>query len=109
MRRAYREFYAESPQATYYLRGRGYTLAEFERVAADAAGFDLTDFFARYAHGTEPLPYDDALAQVGLRLTKSPDRATAGRDVYAIEELPNASAQAKALRRDWLKGTTMAR
>src|SRR5918911_1932028 len=44
MRRAYREFYLESPQATYYLRGRGYTIEEFQRVATEAAGFDLTDF-----------------------------------------------------------------
>jgi predicted metalloprotease with PDZ domain len=102
MRRAYKEFYLDSPAATYYLRGRGYTDEDFERVATDAAGFDLNDFFTRYVRGTEPLPYDEAFAQVGLRLVK------AGRDDYRLEELPNASAQAKELRRAWLQGTTAA-
>jgi predicted metalloprotease with PDZ domain len=105
MRRAYREFYLESPQATYYLRGRGYTIEEFQRVATEAAGFDLTDFFTRYVRGTEPLPYEDAFARVGLRLTQTPTGS--GRNNYRIEELPNASAQAKELRQAWLKGTTM--
>ncbi|PYS88683.1 MAG: hypothetical protein DMF64_19985 [Acidobacteria bacterium] len=99
LRRAYKEFYLESPNATYYLRGRGYTDEDFERVATDAAGFDLTDFFTRYVRGTEPLPYDEAFAQVGLRLVRS------GRNDYRIEELPNVSTQAQELRRAWLQGT----
>ena len=102
LRRAYKEFYLDSPNATYYLRGRGYTDEEFERVASDAAGFDLTDFFTRYVRGTEPLPYDEAFAQVGLRLVK------AGRGDYRIEELPNASTQAQELRRAWLQGAAAA-
>jgi predicted metalloprotease with PDZ domain len=108
LRRAYREFYVESPQTTYYLRGRGYTIEEFERVATDVAGFDLTDFFARYVRGTEPLPYNDALAHVGLRLVVTPS-GQAQRNLYRIEEIPDAAAPAKELRRDWLKGTPPAR
>jgi predicted metalloprotease with PDZ domain len=95
MRRAYKEFYLDSPQATYYLRGRGYTIEEFQRVAQDAAGFDLADFFARYVRGVEPLPYEEAFAQVGLRLI--PAGTT-----YRIEELPSATPQARELRRAWL-------
>ena len=102
MRRAYKEFYLDSPNATYYLHGRGYTDEDFERVATDAAGFDLADFFTRYVRGTEPLPYDEAFAQVGLRLVKT------GRNDYRIEELPDASAQAKELRRAWLQGAMAA-
>ena len=33
MRQMYRRFYLESPNATYYLRGRGYSGEDFERVA----------------------------------------------------------------------------
>jgi predicted metalloprotease with PDZ domain len=72
MRRAYEEFYLKSPNATYYLRGRGYRNEDFERVASEVAGRDLGDFFKRYAQGVESPPYDEALAQVGLRLVREP-------------------------------------
>ncbi len=100
MRHAYQRFYLDSPQATYYLRGRGYTSEEFQQVATEVAGFDLADFFTRYVRGTEQLPYDEAFAYVGLRLTPG--------SLYRIEELSNASVQAKELRRDWLKGEPVA-
>ena len=98
MRRAYKEFYVDARQNTYYLQGRGYTTEEFQRVAQEVAGFDLSAFFTRYVRGVEPLPYDEAFEQVGLRLIKS------GSD-YRIEELPNATPQAKELRRAWLAQT----
>jgi predicted metalloprotease with PDZ domain len=72
MRRMYEEFYVKSPKATYYLRGRGYTSEDFERVASEVAGTDLNDFFKRYVRGVEVPPYDEALAGVGLRLTRTP-------------------------------------
>jgi predicted metalloprotease with PDZ domain len=72
MRRMYREFYLESPNSSYYLRGRGYKSEDFERVASEVAGFDLADFFARYVRGVETPPYKEALAQVGLRLIRRP-------------------------------------
>jgi len=74
MRRMYEEFYLKSPKATYYLRGRGYTNEDFVRVASEVAGFDLKDFFTRYAFGVETPPYDEAFAQVGLKLTREPAR-----------------------------------
>ena len=70
MRRMYSEFYLKSPKATYYLRGRGYQTEDFQRVASEVAGFDLSDFFARYVRRTEVLPYDEALGYMGLRLVK---------------------------------------
>ena len=70
MRRMYDEFYVKSPKATYYLRGRGYTTEDFQRVASEVAGFDLSDFFARYVRRTEVLPYDEAFGYMGLRLVK---------------------------------------
>ena len=70
MRRMYEEFYLKSPNATYYLRGRGYTSEDFQRVASDVAGVDLSDFFARHVRSVEVPPYDEVLAYVGLRLVK---------------------------------------
>lgn len=72
MREAYRRFYLESANATYYLKGRGYTGEDFERVATEVAGFDLHDFFERYVRHAEAPPYDEALRAVGLRLVREP-------------------------------------
>ncbi len=79
MRRAYREFYVESPNASYYLHGRGYTNEEFQRVASEVAGFDLEDFFTRHIRGTEPLPYNEALALRRPAARQLPHRRTAER------------------------------
>ncbi|MGB7922320.1 MAG: PDZ domain-containing protein [Pyrinomonadaceae bacterium] len=70
MRRMYEEFYVKSPNASYYLRGRGYTGEDFERAASEVAGTDLHDFFERYVRDVETPPYDEALAAVGLRLVR---------------------------------------
>jgi predicted metalloprotease with PDZ domain len=72
MRRAYDEFYVRSPNASYYLKGRGYSIEDFERVVSEIAGKDMTEWFSRYVRGVETLPYTEALAGVGLRLVKSP-------------------------------------
>src|SRR5712692_10376803 len=70
MRRMYDEFYLKSPNATYYLRGRGYKNEDFERVTSEVAGTDMSDFFKRYVRGVEPPPYEEAFAQVGLRFVR---------------------------------------
>jgi predicted metalloprotease with PDZ domain len=70
MRRMYREFYLESPNATYYLRGRGYQDEDFERVTSAVAGMDMSDFFKRYVRGVETPPYEEAFAQVGMNFIK---------------------------------------
>jgi predicted metalloprotease with PDZ domain len=72
MRRMYDEFYLKSPQATYYLRGRGYTPEDVERVVSEVAGADFHEFFERYVRGTEVPPYEEALAAAGLRLVREP-------------------------------------
>jgi predicted metalloprotease with PDZ domain len=72
LRRMYEEFYVKSPTATYYLRGRGYTPEDFERVVREVAGADFHQFFERYVRGTEMPPYDEALAAAGLRMTRAP-------------------------------------
>lgn len=71
MRRMYDEFYLKTPNATYYLRGRGYSLEDFQRVAAEVAGYDLSRFFARHVHDVGTLPYDEAFGYAGLRLVRS--------------------------------------
>ncbi|HLL15222.1 MAG TPA: hypothetical protein VK388_09175 [Pyrinomonadaceae bacterium] len=113
MRRMYEEFYVKSPAATYYSRGRGYTGADFERTVAQVTGADVSNFFARHVRGTEPLPYEEAFAHVGLRLVKTPAAApqqtpgaaqTPPRQNYRLEEIRDAPAEARALRAAWLSG-----
>jgi predicted metalloprotease with PDZ domain len=70
MRRMYREFYLDSPKATYYLRGRGYQNEDFFRVASEVAGEDMTDFFKRYVSDVETPPYELAFGQVGLKFIR---------------------------------------
>jgi predicted metalloprotease with PDZ domain len=74
MRKMYEEFYLKSPNASYYLRGRGYKTEDFERVASEVAEFDLHDFFTRYVRGVEVPPYDEAFAYAGLRLVRETAR-----------------------------------
>lgn len=70
MRRMYEDFYLKSSNNSYYLRGRGYTPEDVERVASEVAGYDLHDFFKRYVFATEVLPYDEAFGYVGLRVVQ---------------------------------------
>jgi predicted metalloprotease with PDZ domain len=99
MRQMYREFYLNSPNASYYLRGRGYETKDFERVATQVAGTDLDQFFQRYAHSIEPPPYDEAFAQVGLKLSREPAREghTAG---IALDFADTQSARIGNVRND---------
>ncbi len=70
MRRMYDEFYMKSPNATYYLRGRGYKNEDFERMVSAVAGTDMSDFFKRYVRGVESPPYAEAFAYAGLRFVR---------------------------------------
>jgi predicted metalloprotease with PDZ domain len=88
MRRAYQEFYIKSSNDSYYLHGRAYTVEEFERVASEAAGFDLSEFFRRYVFGRETPPYDEALASVGLHLIKTPARESFNAGISIDESDP---------------------
>jgi predicted metalloprotease with PDZ domain len=74
MRRMYEEFYLKSPNASYYLRGRGYTTEDFERVASEVGGFDLHGFFELSVRGVTVLPYDEAFGFVGLSLVREQAR-----------------------------------
>ena len=71
MRQMYEELYLNSPNSSYYLRGRGYQTEDLERIASRRTGIDFTDFFKRHIRDVEVLPYDEAFAYVGLRLVKT--------------------------------------
>jgi predicted metalloprotease with PDZ domain len=74
MRRMYEEFYLKSPNATYYLRGRGYTTEDFQRVASEVSGLDLSEFFRLHVRGVAVLPYAELLAPMGLTLVREQAR-----------------------------------
>jgi predicted metalloprotease with PDZ domain len=101
MRRAYEEFYLKGASDSYYLKGRAYTVEDFQRLASETAGLDLSDFFRRHVYGVEPPPYDEAFSYVGLRLVRAPDGP---RTNYRIEKDDKASPEALALRAAWLAG-----
>jgi len=67
LRLMYGKFY-ESPAATYYLRGRGYTETDILDAVNQISGTDLTPFFQQYVAGTASLPYNEILAKAGLTL-----------------------------------------
>ncbi|HKO16296.1 MAG TPA: hypothetical protein VJU87_08655, partial [Gemmatimonadaceae bacterium] len=87
----------EQPNASYYLQGRGYTEADVERAASEAAGEDLHDWFTRYVGGTADVNFDEALGWAGLRLVRSPDR-------WTLAEIPGATAAQRAVREGWITG-----
>ncbi|MBC7793324.1 MAG: M61 family metallopeptidase [Clostridia bacterium] len=53
---------------TRYAGDVGYSVAQFQAVASDVAHVDLGPWFARTVHATDPLPLDEGLAKLGLRL-----------------------------------------
>ena len=71
MRRMYEEFYLNSPNGSYYLRGRGYHTEDLERIVSEIAGAEFHDFFKRYVRDVEALPYDEAFGYAGLHLIKT--------------------------------------
>lgn len=46
----------------------GYTADELKQIIESVAGTDLTDFFDRYIHGREELPFNEYLEPFGLEL-----------------------------------------
>ncbi|MBW4693527.1 MAG: M61 family metallopeptidase [Lyngbya sp. HA4199-MV5] len=46
----------------------GFTPAQLQKIIEEVAETDLTDFFERYLHGTDDLPFDEYLNPFGLRL-----------------------------------------
>ncbi|PID60998.1 MAG: peptidase M61 [Gammaproteobacteria bacterium] len=62
--------------------GEGVGEREPEAVAAEIAGIDLDDFFARHLHGTEELPLVEALASLGVSLRWVPRGGDGDRGMF---------------------------
>ena len=58
-----------------YSGARGYTPADFQRVASDVSGSDLRPFLHRALDTTEELDYGEMLDWYGLRFDTTPDSA----------------------------------
>lgn len=53
----------------------GYTPEQLEEVIESVAGMDLGDFFKRYLHGLEDLPFNQYLQYFGLQLVEEKNEA----------------------------------
>jgi predicted metalloprotease with PDZ domain len=53
----------------------GYTPEQLEEVIESVAGMDLGDFFKRYLHGLEDLPFNQYLQHFGLQLVEEKNEA----------------------------------
>jgi predicted metalloprotease with PDZ domain len=65
MRRLYRD---------YYKKNRGFGTADLIAVIDKITGRSYRPFFDKYISGTEPLPYDELFARVGLKLEEQKTR-----------------------------------
>jgi len=59
----------------FYKKNKGYTEADFTMLCSEAAGIDLSDFFARYVYGLEPYePFlKTCFSDIGLHLERKHD------------------------------------
>jgi predicted metalloprotease with PDZ domain len=55
----------------FFKKGRNYTPADFQKVCETVSGRSFEDFFTRYVHGREELPYNQILSAAGLRLEQA--------------------------------------
>jgi predicted metalloprotease with PDZ domain len=58
-------------------RNSGYTLADFEAIASELAGRNLTDWFEKHVHRSDPLDFQSALEWLGLKIDTVSSEATA--------------------------------
>src|SRR5688572_22340177 len=68
----------------FFKKDRNYTPADFQKAAELAAGSSLTEFFAKYARGTEDLNYNSALAAAGLQLDTGITTADGGKPIERV-------------------------
>ena len=87
-----------APKATYYLQGRGYTEEDVERAVSEAAGMNMSDWFARHVGGTDDMNYDDALSWAGLQLIRSETAP------WRIVEIEQPTPEQLRVRLGWVTG-----
>ena len=76
-----------------YGGARGFTPEQFQAVASEVAGTDLSAWFRRAINSTEELDYSEALDWYGLRFA---DTSAAGKERWALQVRPDATAAQRA-------------
>jgi predicted metalloprotease with PDZ domain len=91
----YKEYYLNSLQTSYYLKGRGYAYEDFLKAVNKVSGLDFTDFFQAYVSGTKEINYNTFFSYAGLYIEGSNyDRE--------IKENPKATKEQVEIRNSWL-------
>jgi len=67
--------YADADIGGYFLRGSGYTEQDVYDAVESVAGADARNFLERLIAGTDELEYTEALAYVGVELSRRPRRS----------------------------------
>lgn len=98
----YKEYYLDSYQETYYLKGRGYAYEDFLKAVNKVSGSDFNEFFKAYVSGTQEINYNAFLAHAGLYM----DGSNYSRE---IRENPKATNEQIRLRKNWLLTQTKSR
>ncbi|HEX5438447.1 MAG TPA: hypothetical protein VFW98_14945 [Gemmatimonadaceae bacterium] len=93
----------DTPDASYYLHGRGYTEEDVVHAASQVMGKDMHPWFASYVGGVKPLPWKETLALAGMTLAA---QSTPQGNRYTVSEMPNATAEQLRVRKGWLTGTS---
>ncbi|MEJ2151524.1 MAG: PDZ domain-containing protein [Gemmatimonadota bacterium] len=78
----------------YYEQGRGYPEDGVQRAVETIAGESFDDFFERYVHGVDELPYNDYLSVVGLQVREAVDET---RPAATIGLAPRPTGQRVAI------------
>jgi predicted metalloprotease with PDZ domain len=109
MRQMYHQFYA-APGTSYYGPGRGFEEKDVLEALNSVSGSDFAPFFERYVRGTDPLPYQETLAKVGLQIhTQAPPDAVPSlgaavqpelRGARIVSIVPGGAADRAGLSRD---------
>ena len=64
----------------------GYSRDDLEQALRRVTGQDWSDYFRDYIDGTRPLPFEEALAWVGLELVQKPNKPKKGAQLEEEEE-----------------------
>ncbi len=78
----------------YYEQDRGYPEDGLQRAVETIAGESFDDFFERYVHGVDELPYNDYLSVVGLQVREAVDET---RPAATIGLAPRPTGQRVAI------------
>ncbi|TFG93989.1 MAG: M61 family peptidase, partial [Calditrichales bacterium] len=104
MAEMYKQYYLE-PVGTYYMRGTGYTTADFIRMVESISGSDFQDFFRLYVFGRGNINYNDYLSKAGLVLEPANFSAVPNNPIsYILKETDSATSEMKDILTGLLEG-----